>query len=54
MASMDEFKGKPINFVIHWLQENGFERLKIIFEGKNINFIRKGISLLGGGGVINI
>jgi hypothetical protein len=34
MASMDEFKCKEINFVLGWLQENGFERLKRVSERK--------------------
>ena len=36
MASMtmDEFKCEEINFVLDWLQENGFERLKRVSEGK--------------------
>ena len=31
---MDKFKGKGINFVLDWLQQNGFDRLKKVFEGK--------------------
>ena len=40
MASitMDEFKCEEINFVLGWLQENGFERLKRVSEGKK-NFV---------------
>ena len=40
MASMtmDEFKCEEINFVLSWLQENGFERLKRVSEGKK-NFV---------------
>jgi hypothetical protein len=34
VASMDKFKGKGINFVLDWLQQNGFDRLKKVFEGK--------------------
>jgi hypothetical protein len=36
MASMtmDEFKCEEINFVLDWLQANGFERLKRVSEGK--------------------
>jgi hypothetical protein len=33
-ASMDKFKGKGINFVLDWPQQNGFDRLKKVFEGK--------------------
>jgi hypothetical protein len=40
MASMtmDAFKCEEINFVLGWLQENGFERLKRVSEGKK-NFV---------------
>ena len=40
MASMtmDEFKCEEINFVLGWLQENGFERWKRVSEGKK-NFV---------------
>jgi hypothetical protein len=40
MASMtmDEFKCEEINFVFGWLQENSFERLKRVSEGKK-NFV---------------
>jgi hypothetical protein len=33
---MDEFKCEKINFVLGWLQENGFERLKRVSEEKNV------------------
>ena len=36
--TMDEFKCEEINFVLGWLQENGFERLKRVSEGKK-NFV---------------
>jgi hypothetical protein len=36
--TMDEFKCEEINFVLSWLQENGFERLKRVSEGKK-NFV---------------
>jgi hypothetical protein len=32
--TMDEFKCEEINFVLGWLQENGFERLKRVSEGR--------------------
>jgi hypothetical protein len=35
---MDEFKCEEINFVLGWLQENGFEWLKRVSEGKK-NFV---------------
>jgi hypothetical protein len=43
MASMtmDEFKCEEINFVLGWLQENGFERLKRVSEGKKNSVIPK-------------
>jgi hypothetical protein len=43
MASMtmDEFKCEEINFVLDWLQENGFERLKRVSEGKKNYAITK-------------
>jgi hypothetical protein len=36
--TMDEFKCEEIDFVLGWLQENGFERLKRGSEGKK-NFV---------------
>ena len=36
--TMDEFKCEEINFVLGWLQENGFEQLKRVSEGKK-NFV---------------
>ena len=36
--TMDEFKCEEINFALGWLQENGFEQLKRVSEGKK-NFV---------------
>jgi hypothetical protein len=36
--TMDEFKCEEIDFFLGWLQENGFERLKRVSEGKK-NFV---------------
>jgi hypothetical protein len=35
---MSSIKCEEINFVLGWLQENGFERLKRVSEGKK-NFV---------------
>jgi hypothetical protein len=35
---MSSIKCEKINFVLGWLQENGFERLKRVSEGKK-NFV---------------